>query len=158
MQIEDLYKLIYQSVMGPEHILQDEKKAFQYLKNEMKKAIGKEKNLFVNIGLENNLVRVNLNVFKEKIGDAQKLFPAMKETAKIIKPNKSKLQKAWNQVGQIFANSELHFLSYSIWKKFTELLRQNNFPHISHSEIYKKNYFPSYRVVLKKFDYSISSA
>ncbi|MBL7086278.1 MAG: hypothetical protein ISS28_04155 [Candidatus Cloacimonetes bacterium] len=146
-----MYKLIYQSVMGPEHILQDEKKAFQYLKNEMKKAIGKEKNLFVNIGLENNLVRVNLNVFKEKIGDAQKLFSAMKETAKIIKPNKSKLQKVWSQVGQIFANSGLHFLSYSIWKKFTEWLLQNNFPHISHSEIYRKAYLPSYRIVLIKF-------
>ena len=151
MQIEDLYKMIYQSVMGPGHLLEDGAVAFRSLKNEMEKRAGKAKNLFIDIGLDNDLVRVNLNVFQEKIGDAQKLFSAIKETAKIIKPDKSKLQKVWCQVGQIFAGGEPHFLSYSIWKEFTEFLQKNNFPHIPHSEIYKKNYCPSYRVVLRKY-------
>ncbi|MEA3475209.1 MAG: hypothetical protein U9R23_02000 [Candidatus Cloacimonadota bacterium] len=151
MQIEDLYKLIYQSVMGPGHLLEDEAVAFRSLKNEMEKSSGKAKNLFIDIGLDNDLVRVNLNAFQEKIGDAQKLFSAIKETAKIIKPDKSKLRKVWVQVGQIFSGGEPHFLSYSTWKEFTEFLQKNSFPHIPHSEIYRKAYLPSYRIVLRKF-------
>jgi len=151
LQIEDLYKMIYQSVMGPEHILQDETKAFQSLKNEMEKNIGKEKILFRDIGLENDMVRVNLNIFKEKIGNLQKLFHAMKKTAKSIRGDKSKVQNVWKQVGEMFAFGELPFLCYPIWQEFTELLQKRGFPPVSHSAIYKKNYYPSYRIVLKKY-------
>jgi hypothetical protein len=149
MQIEDLYKLIYQSVMGPWHLLQDEREAFQSLKNQIEKGIGKERELFVNIGLENDLVRVNLNVYKEKTGDAHRLFSAMEKTAEIIKPDKSKLQNVWTTVGEMFASGEICFLDYGLWRELTDLLIQNDFPYISHSKIYRKNYFPLYRIVLK---------
>ena len=150
MQIEDLYKLIYQSVMGPKHILQDETQAFQFLQNEMKKSIGKEKDLFVDIGLENDLVRVNLNVFDEKIGDVRKLFSAMKVTAESIQPDKIKLKNVLEKTKNLFDKNELKFLHHSVWKNFIEKLEEQNFPHISHSDIYRKAYFPSYRIVLKE--------
>lgn len=150
MQIEDLYKMIYQSVMGPGHLLEDEVVAFRSLKNEMEKSSGKAKNLFIDIGLDNDLVRVNLNVFQEKIGDAQKLFSAIKETAESIHPDKIKLKDVLEKTKNLFEKNELKFLHYSTWKNFIEKLEEQNFPPISHSEIYKKSYFPSYRVVLKE--------
>ncbi len=160
MQIEDLYKLIYQSVMGPKHILQNETQAFQYLKKEMKECVGKEKDLFVNIGLKNDLVRVNLNVFKGKNCNPQKLFSAMKETAESIHPDKIKLKNVLKKTKSLFEENELKFLHHSIWKNFIEKLEERNFPRTSHSEIYKKSYFPSYRVVrkeifIKNFDFQL---
>lgn len=150
MQIQDLYKLIYQSVMGPKHILQNEEIAFYYLKNEMENCIGNEKNLFVNIGLKNNLVRVNLNIFRKQIDDIEKLFSVMQKTAENIQSEKIQLKIVLEEIKILFKKNNLKLFQPSNWINFIEKLERKNFPHISHSEVYKKNYFPSYRVILKE--------
>jgi len=35
MELEDIYKLLYQSVMGPAHILQNKELAYSYLKKDL---------------------------------------------------------------------------------------------------------------------------
>lgn len=148
MQIEDVYKVIYQSIMGPAHLLHDEKKAFTSLWEELANSPGKEKDLFVDISLDRKLVRVNLNVFTQLSGSAKKLFSAIQKTSLAITPDKEKLQKIWEIVGELVRDGELKVGEYAKWLAVTEKVRRNSFPPIEHSSLYRRIYTPSYRVIL----------
>jgi hypothetical protein len=148
MQIEDVYKLIYQSIMGPGHLLSDEKRAFAALKKEIANSPGREKDIFVDISLNIKLVRVNLNVFAKKSGYADKLFSAMKKTAVAIQPDKEKFQEVWETIGEMLLNRNLTIGNYAKWILLTDRLSRDSFPPIVHSSIYRRLYSPSYRVIL----------
>jgi len=148
MQIEDVYQLVYQSVMGPGHLLYNEKRAFDSLKKELANPRSKEKDLFVDISLTIKVVRINLNIFAEQGGSARKLFSAMQKTAQAIPPDKEKLRKIWDITGELAEDGKLAMLDYKGWRLFTDKLQRNSFPTIEHSSAYRKFYMPSYRVIL----------
>jgi len=157
MELRDVYKLIYQSVMGPAHILEDEAKAFLYLRAEFEDNYqGFEKSLFSDISLEHELVRVHIPIYKNT-GSADQLYDMVRQTATRINPNKTVLNNYWNVLGNLI--EEHRFVNFSIddYKTLTNLLQEQDFPHLSHSEKYKKLYKPSYRIVLKEMVKKYSS-
>ncbi|HHI87539.1 MAG TPA: hypothetical protein ENK03_01175 [Candidatus Cloacimonetes bacterium] len=150
MDMVDVYKLIFQSIMGPGHILQNEEKAFLFLKQEYKSNIPVyEKSMYTDIVLENELVRVNIPIYK-KVGSADQIFAMMRETAAYITPNKTVLNNYWNTLGDLIKKNRIENLSINDYKILTDFLHDHDFPHLSHSEKYKKLYNPSYRIVLKE--------
>lgn len=84
MEIQDVYKLIYQSTLGLGHLLKNHETAKDYLIDEIEniqKVIVKEV-LIEDISINNSMVRVNLRPFNEKKMSPEKLFDAMLLTEK----------------------------------------------------------------------------
>ena len=150
MELEDMYKLLYQSVMGPAHILQNKELAYSYLKNEFESHVDSyETALYVDISLEYGLVRLNIPVFRKQVSlDA--LFEMMCETQQKMIPDKNKLKHYWLELGSLIKDNKFEKFTSDQWNKLNKLLSEYIFPHFSHSTAYRNLYRPSYRIVLKE--------
>ncbi len=151
IELQDVYKLLYQSIMGPGHILKNEEKAFLLLKDEFENNISVyEELLFTDISLEHELVRVHIPHFK-KIGSAEQLYDMMQNTAETLTPEVKMLRAYWDVLGNLLKEKLFENFLLADYNTLTKFLLKNNFPSMSHSDLYKKLYMPSYRIVLKKF-------
>ncbi len=149
MKLQDVYKLLYQSVMGPAHILHNKELAYSYLKKEFEYIFeDHETELFIDISLDHELVRLNIPVYREK-GSADSLFEMLLETAKQITPDKKRLMYYWVELGSLIENKNFENFTPNHWKELNKILSENDFPPLSHSYTYKELYKPSYRIVLK---------
>jgi len=149
MEMQDMYKLIFQSVMGPTHILQNETLAYLYLKKEFEYNFEDyETELYVDISLDHELVRLNIPVYRNH-GNADLLFEMPHETAKQITPDKKRLMSYWFELGSLIENKNFNNFTPNQWKELNLILNKKNFSHLSHSDTYKELYKPSYRIVLK---------
>jgi len=150
MELEDIYKLLYQSVMGPAHILQNKELAYSYLKKEFESHNESyETGLYVDISLDHELVRLNIPVFKKE-DSLDALFEMMCETQRKMIPDKDKLKHSWLELGLLIENKNFENFTLNQWGKFNKILCEKDFPHLSHSATYKNLYRPSYRIVLRK--------
>lgn len=149
MELPDVYKLLYQSVMGPAHILHNKELAYSYLKKEFKSLDENyETELYVDVSLEHEIVRLNIPVYQNH-GTAETLFEMLHETAKQITPDKKKLIYYWAELGLLIENKNFENFTPNEWKKLNKTLSENDFLPLSHSDTYKELYKPSYRIVLK---------
>ena len=149
MELQDVYKLLHQSVMGPAHILQNEALSYSYLKNEFERIWEDyETELYVDVSLEHELVRLNIPAYRNP-GTAETLFEMLLETAKQITPDKKRLIAYWQNLGSLIRHKSFGQFTLKQWKELDEKLSDADFPPISHSDTYKELYKPSYRIVLR---------
>ncbi|MBN2018105.1 MAG: hypothetical protein JW794_08285 [Candidatus Cloacimonetes bacterium] len=150
MEMRDIYKLLYQSIMGPAHLFANEENAFLSLEKEFDNAEQSyEKSVFIDISLEQEIVRINIPVFK-RYGSPQQLWEMLLETRRKIKPDKEKLKSYWIELKTYIENGHISKLHIENWDNLNTELHQRDFPSLSHSKLYKTAYKPSYRVVLKE--------
>lgn len=150
MELDDVYKLLYQSVMGPAHIFQNEAFAYSCLKKECESHNNNnETELYVDISLDHELVRLNIPVYRNH-GNADLLFEILLETAKQITPDKKRLMRCWFELGSLIENKNFDNFTQNQWKELNKILGEKDFPPLSHSKTYKNLYKPSYRIVLKE--------
>jgi hypothetical protein len=148
IQAEDIYKLLYQSCMGLGHLLSDPKEAFGRLVREINECRLDivDDPLTEDITLQHPLVRVNLRPFFQLGLDPNLLFDAMLLTEKTFSPSRSSLVEAWN----IYLHLESAQKFPGIRNKleiFARWIDQADFPVQHHSQIYRDEYHPSYRIV-----------
>jgi len=149
MKLQDVYKLLHQSVMGPAHILQNEAPAYSYLENEFERIWEDyETELYVDVSLEHELVRLNIPAYRNP-GTPETLFEMLLETAKQITPDKKRLMRCWFELGSLIENKIFDNFTPNQWNELNKILYEKDFPPLSHSETYKDLYKPSYRIVLK---------
>ncbi len=150
MELGDVYKLLYQSVMGPAHILQNKELAYSYLKNEFDSPNENHENdLYVDISLDHELVRLNIPVFRKQCS-LNALFEMLCETQRKIIPDKDKLKHYWLALGSLIEGNTFEQFTPDRWNRLNKLLNEHVFPHFSHSAVYKNLYRPSYRIVLRE--------
>ncbi len=150
MELEDVYKLLYQSVMGPSHILQNKESAYSYLKREFESHDDNyETKLYVDISLDHDLVRLNIPLFRKE-GSFDALFDMMLETQKKVRHDKEMLKCYWIELGLLINEKNFEQFTPDTWNKLNKILLENDFPHLSHSKSYKNLYKPSYRIVLRE--------
>jgi len=149
MEFDDVYKLLYQSVMGPAHILQNKQLAYSYLKREFESHDENyEKKLYVDISLDHDLVRLNIPLFRKQ-GSLDALFDMMLETQIKARPDKARLKRYWVELGLLIKDKKFVQFTPNQWNQLNKILLENDFPHLSHSVTYKNLYKPSYRIVLR---------
>ena len=139
MQAEDVYKLAYQFYFGPAHFINDKEKAYNYLINEAKECTSKE----IEITDLGEYARYSLINDKEYL---DKLFNAFYESAKVSE----KPIDGFIKILDICTNYLKE--KAGIYDEFLILLnkmKELNYPAISHSQIYRDNYNPHYRLVRK---------
>ena len=146
-EIQDAYKLIYQSVFGIGHIIADPELARKYLEQELDSipAID-DYELIENISISSEIVRLNLRPYKFRNGSINRLFQAMLLTTDKISGSREDFLEQWNDFKQAVDNGELNFDKKEL-KVFDDKVKSEDYPVRHHSAAYKKVNQPAYRVL-----------
>ena len=140
---KDAVKLCYQSANGCGHLIKNEETALSMLKKEMEETLqNPDAQLFEDIG--EGYVRLDLHKAKAKEITPEKICRIFIESANSGKKTelalKIELLKKLSEDGKTpFSKEELD-----------EYLSSYNGEMVSHSDEYRKNYLPAYRVVKKE--------
>lgn len=147
--MQDVYKLLYQSVFGVGHIIRSGGQALECLRRELDSIdlrLHPEEELVENISLNGGTVRVNLRPFMRRGLEAGRLFEAMKASAEGNRGTSDEFLKIWREFGSLVRSGAFGFDLQRL-KEFDKFARDNKYPVVHHSTAYSKLYAPSYRVV-----------
>jgi len=146
MQAEDVYKLLFQAVMGPVHALADPASARLWLLSEMNAAAaGPKEPLIDPIACGGPMARVHLRPWLLADLDPDLLFDAFARTPLSYRGSIHRLETACQE-----ASVWLRRRQAPIAEAFDVLiptLREPGFPALRHSPGYRAAYRPAYRVV-----------
>ena len=145
MQPQDAVKLIYQQEFGPGHFIKDEKKALEFLRQEIA-GIGVPlpgEALYESIG--NGLCRLNLRPCKAKGFPLEDILRLFAETANGTQGDKKKFIGGIHVLQKLAEEDETPFepvLLDIFLAKYPK-----SCPAVHHSDTYRLAYRPAYRVV-----------
>lgn len=146
-EIQDAYKLIYQSVFGIGHIIANPASARKYLEQELDAASAvDDESVIENISVSGDIVRLNLRPYIHRNGNIDVLFQAMLRSVEEISGNNEEFLALWNEFKQAVFNGELNFDSKEL-KIFDQKVKSENYPAMHHSAAYKEANQPAYRVL-----------
>lgn len=148
MEVQDLYKLVFQAAMGSEHAVPDREVARQWLERELSTLeMSAGEPLSEPLSPDGTLVRVNLRAFIDRGGDPEGLLAAFVTTADHFQGSHERLERYWVEVEALARAGEIPFEAAEIQNLWTEMKSQG-LPAVHHSPRYRERYHPAYRVVL----------
>ena len=148
MEVRDIYKLIYQSVRGPEHMITSPYTFTKRLAAEWESLDPADSDpLWETIRPDGSLLRLNLRPFKNWEGDLEGLVTACLETARRSWGTQAELQQAWAGFAAACRDHSLPGVALDQVEIFTSWLDENGYPAVHHSERYRSLYRPAYRLV-----------
>jgi hypothetical protein len=151
LEMQDLYKLVFQAAMGSEHAVSDREGARQWLIRELSTlANAPPQPLTEPLSPDGTLVRINLRTFVEEGGRSEDLLEAFVASAAQYLGSKEDLRRYWNQVEAMAESGSLPFDVLEMKEYFAEMESQG-LRAVRHSDRYRERYSPAYRVVLLKF-------
>ncbi len=146
-ELDDVYKLLHQSVFGPEHLGE----------GVSEHAIARETNdagiepgepLLEPISTNRDSCRINLRAVK-RLGISPAIVArAMKESASRFSRDRGELSRLWDEVGASL-NELTGGFRRKDFEELTQRLRTRNYPPMRHSPAYRERNRPAYRVVLR---------
>ncbi len=146
MQIQDLYKLVYQAAMGSEHATPDPVSARAWLISELNEmGDGPAEPLLDPVSPDGEILRVHLRPYAASGGDAELLLGAFLRTARDFHGQPETLEAYWA------AAARTHLFPAPEMDEFIETMRARRLPAAHHSESYARNYKPAYRVVARRY-------
>lgn len=143
MQIQDMVKLIYQNEFAGGHMIKDENASLEYLKEELNSSLSSAANIFEDIG--NGLLRLNLAPVKNTSIEPETINRMFVNSANSVKGS----IQSFEEKLEILKDCCRNLFPYSI-KELEEYLKEykdRGYPPVSHSNVYRKEYMPSYRIV-----------
>ena len=150
--IQDVYKLLFQGVMGVGHILEDRERAWRALENEFEGLDASEflgEPLLERISADGGVVRLNLRPFKRLGLSLERLFEVMLRSAERIGADKDRCVRVWKRLIELVKAGKSDF-DYTRLIEFDGVVRAGGYPPVHHSRAYAKANKPAYRVVQKK--------
>ncbi|SCY67007.1 hypothetical protein [Alkaliphilus peptidifermentans] len=148
MEIQDVYKLLFQSILGLGHLLVNPEGAKKFLLEELN-TLSKNKfqeALIEDISMRNDMVRINLRPFSERGMSPEMLFRAMLLTENANTSTVKDFIETWTLLIELVENGIIN-LNIIDLKRFNEKIIEMNYPVIHHSIIYNVNYQPAYRII-----------
>ncbi len=144
IQVQDVYKLLYQGVFGPEHFICE--KTRQNLYEEFEKAKPERGVMFEKISPVFEIYKVDIKVYKHYKGTKEELFDLFQESANIKTGNQKVFQILWDNFKKI--NDEKDYFSYEEIEAFEKKYSiPEQLPVLHHSKKYRKANKPSYIVI-----------
>ncbi len=144
MQYQDVVKLCYQLAFGAEHILSDIERAHAYLYTEFESVLPTDEPLFEQISPE--IVRVNLGAWKRECRELDPLFEAFKKSA-FINENAKDNFLLYLDIAEKTMDALLPNFNSEQWLTFLEEYKVAGMQAIHHSNAYRENEKPHYRIV-----------
>lgn len=152
MEPRDIYKLLYQGVMGSEHLVNSPEEFTRRLRFEFEPLLADPNQRMLELlRPDQSLFRLNLRAYKTRQVGVDLLTPALLETSQLIAGSKTELLLVWAEFEQLCEQG--HFGNFKIYNihQFHKWLAQMDFPAVHHSNIYRREYQPSYRLISAKF-------
>lgn len=150
MEIRDVAKLIYQSEFGGGHMIPNSQISLKRIQEEYNSLTPEALNVpsvVENIG--NGLARIYLSCLGNDV-PAEVLNEMFVHSANNKKGTIAGLEEKMKMVVSM-CQEELIPFSADEAVKFFEAWEQNGYPAMSHSETYRQNYHPAYRVIENNF-------
>ncbi len=149
--IQDLYKFIHQSSMGPGHWKMDFNMAKRYLNSEIQ-TLRKDSSqpLYQFLSPDGELIRINLRPFIAMNGNIDSLAEAFVKTSNEFIQSEKILKNNLDLFSQMVKDKKIPFNTDSV-HIYIQRMRENHYPAVHHSNIYEEKYLPSYRVVYRKY-------
>lgn len=148
MQMQDIIKLCYQAVFGPEHMLVDAKQAKTYFTQEYEATP-------VNFAtplyepLSDTFCRVNFSAWKAKELDAEKLFELFWASAKSKSSGTETDFDRFAKSAENMISKGLLPFSSEEWKEYFAAYKKSGMHPVHHSDAYRLAEHPAYRLVYK---------
>jgi hypothetical protein len=148
MGLRDVYKLLYQGIRGPEHIIHSPAAFIHRLEEEWDGLDPEHQDpLCESIHPDGKLLRVNLRPFKAAGGSLELLGNACLQTTQISWDSQDDLADAWNHLATATWEGDWTRAFIEEVESFSHWLLENNFPPVHHSDRYRRLYKPAYRLV-----------
>lgn len=154
-QIEDAYKWLFQATRGGEHAAFEAEKARTLLEAEWRAAgdFYDGESCWEPLTPNAEIGRLHLRPFKSKASNSSNLLGAFLNSALSFNGDADRFVACWNEFGGLLKKQNVGALSKSEWGSLNEKMLAADFPAVSHSDIYKKAYRPSYRILtLSEFE------
>jgi hypothetical protein len=154
LEVEDLYKLLHQSVAGPAHAIEDPEMARQWLEREwngLDEPLDTEE-LYEPLSSDGRLVRVNLRPWRAAGHSPEMVLSAFVRTAGTLPPDTARIRIELDAISAC-SDRIADGLSPSAQtiRSFFDDQSRDGYPAIHHSEEYSQRYRPAYRVVLRSY-------
>ncbi len=148
MELRDYYKLLYQGVMGSEHIIETSEGFSDWLRQELASVepIPGER-LLEPIRRDHALFRLNLRPYKARGVDLAQLVPALISSSHEITGTKAELRQAWGIFSGWCAEGIPARFEAGDLEAFNHRLDELDYPAMHHSEMYSRAYHPAYRLL-----------
>ena len=143
MQIVDFFKLLFHSAFGCEHAVSSKERATEYIAREYSE-IGKDSPALTE-ELDGEYCRVYLGYLSLGITPSE-LADAFCASAKIEEEGRARLEEKLAVLRDLSAASDMPFTLAELDGVIDEW-RSLGYPAVRHSETYRDEYKPSYRVV-----------
>jgi len=147
MQVRDAVKLIYQNEMGPGHMVKSEADSLRRLETEFQNAQASGP-FFEDIG--NGLCRMYLGALKDEEIELSTVNRFFLHTANTHQGSVPALEDKLTGLVEACRRGELPFSVEGV-ESFIQEQRSQGYPPISHSDEYRRQYAPAYRVVQATF-------
>lgn len=146
MEMNDLYKLVYQGVLGSGHAVFSTEKARDWLLREIRDlGEGPEQEALIEeISPGGTVIRVNLRPFLFQQKDPESLLRAFVRTGREYREDTGRIEEAWQ-----VAESVQREFSADQMRNFIRIQRETGFQSVHHSQRYRDLYRPAYRVALQ---------
>lgn len=148
MGLQDVYKLLYQGILGPEHIIDSAEHFIVRLRSEWENLPkGPVESLVELVHPDGKLVRINLRPYRTAGGSLEQLTDVCLETSRHNFQSVIGLQDVWSQLARFFIENHLYGFTNQDVLNYTRWLQENDFPTVHHSDNYRQIYQPAYRLV-----------
>lgn len=145
MEPRDAVKLIYQSTFGGGHLIRDEEACLTRLRQEYESTPQNTATpLLEDIG--NGIVRVNLGALDAHGYSPEQLGRDFIRSAALVRGNRDDFLSRLGVLSGLTKEGQLPF-SFDALSAYLTAYEASGFPPVSHSETYRNNYRPAYRVV-----------
>jgi hypothetical protein len=150
-QVQDLYKLAHQAALGSEHAVLSPEFAKRALEVEIQcTSAGNDEPLVDPLSGDGEIVRIHLRPFLNAGLLVPKLLDAFLLTAANFIGSIEMLQLYLTQAKKLASEKQIA-MDVTDLAKFEVTMRGKGFPAVHHSELFKKNYQPAYRVVARNY-------
>lgn len=152
MEPRDAYKLLYQGVLGPGHLIDSPGDFANRLRAEYEAALPEDAEpLWQAIRPDEALGRLHLRPFKARGGGLDLLVASCLETAKRGWGKPWELMDAWATFVSLCRQGECQVFPLPEVLHFSRWLEEQGYPAVHHSTRYRETYKPAYRLVAREF-------
>lgn len=152
MELRDVYKLLFQGVMGAEHLMPSREEYTRYLEGEFTPLQpDPAERLLEPVRPDGVLFRLNLRPYKARQEGIGQLIPYLLETANVVTGTKSQLQSMWAEFTRLCREGQIPQFDAASIDQFNRWLEGIDYPALHHSESYGRLYKPAYRLIAGKF-------
>jgi len=152
MEPRDIYKLLFQGMMGPEHLVSSPAEFNLRLRLEFEHLHpDAHERVYEPVRADQSLMRVNLRAYKSRSPLSDPLLTPILETASTFLPDPDQLRIAWMDFVRYCEQGFIDNFKIIDVHQFSRWLAKTGFQAVHHSEVYRREYQPAYRLISSRY-------